>query len=342
MNKIKVLLTGGCGFIGHHFVEHFIKNTDWDIVIFDRLDYASIGFDRLRDIDCFNKERVKILTADLTSNFGEGLKKEIGDIDYILHLGANTHVDNSIKAPLQFVKDNVEGTVNLLEFARELPNLKKFLYFSTDEVFGPAPEGINYKEGDRHNPGNPYAASKAAAEDFCIAYANTYKMPIIITNTMNVIGERQHPEKFVPMVIRKAINNELVHIHSDKDCNKAGSRFYIHARNVADAIMLILKQEEMLDIHDVTKGKFNIVGEKEIDNLQLARLIAKHLDKKLKYDLIDFHSSRPGHDLRYALDGDKMKSLGWELPLNLQQSLYKTIDWSIKNSKWLDASISKF
>ncbi|MFH1770161.1 MAG: GDP-mannose 4,6-dehydratase [archaeon] len=332
----RVLITGACGFVGHHLVEHFLKNTDWEIVVFDRLSYASSGFDRLRDIEAFDDKRVMILTADFTAEIGNGLAKEIGDVEYILHLGANSHVDNSITNPLSFERANVLGTMYMLEFAKTVPNLKKFLYFGTDEVYGTAPVGVNYKEGDRFNPGNPYAASKAAAECFCYSYANTYKLPIIITNTMNVIGERQHPEKFVPMVIKRALSGEVVTIHSNKEKTKAGSRFYIHGRNVADAVLFILQNtDETLDNIDASKGKFNIVGEIELDNLELAQMIAKAVGKPLKYEMVDFHSSRPGHDLRYALDGSKLAKIGWKPPVDFEASLKKTVDWTLKNRRWL-------
>ena len=332
----KVILTGANGFVGHHILEHFLKKTDWEIYCLDKLSYASSGHDRIRDINVFNDERVKIFTTDLSLPFQEGLIKELGDIEYIFHVAADSHVDNSISDPIPFVQNNINSTLHILEYARNLPNLKKFIYFSTDEVYGSAPVGKNYKEGERFNCGNPYSASKGAAECICQSYANTYKMPIIITNTMNVIGERQHPEKFVPKVINKDLNGETVTIHSNKEKTEAGSRFYIHARNIADALLHILDNcDETLDNYDASKGRFNIVGEKETDNLQLAQLIADILGKELKYEMVDFHSQRPGHDLRYALDGEKMKELGWEHPVPFEQSLESTIKWSLERDEWL-------
>jgi len=324
----KVLITGGCGFIGSHFVEHFLKNTDWEIVVLDRLNYASLGFDRLRDIKAFNDKRVLILTADFTKPITDGLKKEIGRVDYILHLGGETHVDNSIKNPEPFVMSNVVGTMRMLDLARSL-DIKWFNFFSTDEVMGPAPEGVFYKEWDRYNSANPYAATKAGAEELCLAYANTYKVPLFITHTMNCFGERQHPEKFIPMTIKKVLDGETVFIHSDPTKTKSGSRFYIHCRNVASAVHFLLEKAQQRD-------KYNIVGEKEMTNLEVAQFIADVIGKPLKYEMIDFHSSRPGHDLRYALDGSKMKSMGWELPKNFEESLEKTIKWYLNNPRWLN------
>lgn len=325
---MKILITGGAGFIGHHIVEHILKNTDWEIVVLDKLNYASLGFDRLRDISVFDENRVLVLTSDFSKPITTGVEKEIGDVDYIIHLGAETHVDNSIKDPESFVISNVLGTMHILNFARNQKKLKKMIYFSTDEVFGAAPVGINYKEWDRYNSGNPYAATKAGGEELSLAFHNTYKVPILITHTMNVMGERQHPEKFIPMTIKKILNGDKVIIHSNPDKTKAGSRFYIHARNVASAMLFLLEKGSVGD-------KYNIVGEKEVDNLELAKFIADTLGKELNYEMVDFHSSRPGHDLRYALDGGKMKSMGWELPINFDNSLKKTIEWTVEHKEWL-------
>lgn len=331
MKKTRVLITGGCGFIGHHIIEHIIKNTDWDIVVLDKLNYASSGFDRLRDINVFDDKRVMILPTDFTKSFSEGIKKEIGEVDYILHIGAETHVDKSIEDPEPFVMSNVVGTMHMLNFAREQKNLKKFVYFSTDEVFGPAPRGVAYKEWDRYNSTNPYAATKAGGEELALAYANTYKVPVIITHTMNVFGERQHPEKFIPMTMRKVMDGEKVIIHSDSSKTKAGSRFWIHARNVAAALLFLLDKGEF-------REKYNIVGEREVDNLEMAKMIAKILGKELKYEMVDFHSSRPGHDLRYGLDGNKMKEMGWTYPVSFEKSFEKTIKWMINRPEWLEAN----
>ena len=177
-----ILITGGCGFIGHHFVEHVYINTDWNIIIIDKLSYASNGFERLRDTGCLNDDRVKVFTNDLINPIPEGIQKEIGkNLNYIVHMAAETHVDNSIKDPKLFLDNNINSTLNLLEYSRTLPNLEIFFYFSTDEVFGPALNDTLFKEWDRHKPTNPYSASKSAAEQICIAYENTYKTPLMLS-----------------------------------------------------------------------------------------------------------------------------------------------------------------
>jgi len=322
---MKLLLTGGCGFVGHHFVEHFLKKTDWDIVVLDRLSYSG-SLDRLRDIDAFDNKRVSILTADFTLPIEENLAKEIGQVDYIIHMGAESHVDNSILDPMKFCKSNVDGTVNLLEFARTIKDLKCFYYFSTDEVFGS--KDIGFSEiGDPHYPSNPYSASKSAGEMFVHAYINTYKLPCVITRSMNIFGERQHPEKFIPLCVNKILAGETIKIHSNAEKTKAGSRFYIHARNVADGYLHLIQKQ----IHS---GEYHITGEKEVDNLRLAQIIGKILKKAPITEMVDFHSSRAGHDLRYALSPQSMIDIKWNVPATFEKSLVKTIEWTLKNPDW--------
>jgi len=150
----------------------------------------------------------------------------------------------------------------------------------------------------------------------------------MIINVMNAFGERQHVEKFIPNTIRKVINGDLVNIHTYPNKERAGSRFYIHARNIAAAVLFLLNKGKIGE-------KYNVVGEREVDNLEMAKMIAEYVGKKLKYEMVDFHSSRPGHDLRYSLCGEKMRLLGWKLPVNFDDSLRKMIEWTIKNKKWL-------
>ena len=176
----RVLITGGAGFIAHHLIYYLIKKTSWDIVSLDRLDYSG-NLNRLDSILSSltqeQKSRVTIVYHDLKSQINPWIKKEIGDIDIILHLAAGSHVDRSIDYPLEFVLDNVLGTANILEYARkvnELNKLERLIYFSTDEVFGPAPKGVDYKENDRYNSTNPYSATKAGGEELAVAYENTY------------------------------------------------------------------------------------------------------------------------------------------------------------------------
>jgi len=327
---VKIVITGGCGFIGHHFAEYVHKNTEWDIIIFDKLTYASMGLNRLRNNKLLYSTRVKIYTIDICNEISEGIQKEIGnDIDYIVHMAAETHVDNSIKEPEKIIKNNVNSTVSILEWARILPNLKIFFYFSTDEVFGPALGDTLYKEWDRHRPTNPYSASKSAAENICIAYENTYNLPLMIVNVMNAFGERQHVEKFIPLCIKKILNDETVYIHSYPKKEISGTRFYIHAQNIANAVLFLINNGKIGE-------KYNIAGEKEISNLDLAKVIAKTIGKELKYEMMDFHSTRPGHDLRYGLNGSKLQELGWCPKFDFEKTLEKTVKWTLQNLEWLE------
>lgn len=325
----KVIVTGGAGFIGSHVIEYILTNTDWTVTSLDRLDFSG-SLRRLDEImvNPHWKNRLKLVWHDLKAAINPLTTQDLNNCNYVLHLAAGSHVDRSIDFPLDFVMDNVVGTCNLLDWARTLPNLEKFLYFSTDEVFGPAPQGVYYSEWDRYNSGNPYSASKAGAEELCLAYANTYRMPIFITHTMNVFGIRQHPEKFIPLVMRKVLKDETVFIHANAECTEAGKRHYISTEDVANAVVFLIDK-------GIPKDKYNIVGEREVDNLQLAQMIANIIGKPLNYKLVDFHSSRPGHDLRYALNGKKMQDLGWVPQKKVEERLNEVVKWSLKNTYWI-------
>ena len=340
----RVLITGGAGFIAHHLIYYLLNKTNWEIISLDRLDYSG-NLNRLDNIllelKPEIKSRLKVVYHDLKSDINPWIRKEIGSVDIILHLAAGSHVDRSIDYPMEFVLDNVVGTANILEYARlinEVNTLDRFIYFSTDEVFGPAPQGVDYKENDRYNSTNPYSATKAGGEELAVAYENTYNMPIYITHTMNVFGERQHPEKFIPMCIKKVRDGETVTIHADKTKKIPGSRHYIHAEDVAEAIYFILtnKFEKEIDFGGAKCPKFNIVGSEELDNLELAKIIAESQGKKLNYEMVDFHSSRPGHDLRYSLSGEKMKKLGWQPSIKLTERIKQVVNWSLNNENWIE------
>jgi len=324
----RALVTGGAGFIGHHLVEHILRNTDWDVVVLDRLD-TSGNLNRLTEIAGWERHRTRVqfVWHDLKAPISLQLASQIGPLDYVFHLAAGTHVDRSITDPLSFVYDNVVGTAHLLEFARQAEP-KRMIYMGTDEVFGPAPAGTAYKEWDRFNSGNPYSATKAGAEELCLAYHNTFRVPVTIAHCMNAFGERQHPEKYVPGTIRRVRDGELVTIHANKDRTRAGSRFYIHARNISHALLFMLEK-------GAAGEKYNIVGEREVDNLALAKLIAEIQGKALRHEMVDFHSSRPGHDLRYALDGTKLAEMGWKPPVSFERSMERVVRWTLSNPKWL-------
>jgi len=346
----RVLLTGGVGFIGSHTVEHILKNTDWEIVIMDRLSYAG-NQNFLTDMEIFGKEayRVSFIFHDFRAPISETTANLIGKVDYIIHMGAESHVDHSITDPIPFAYSNVIGTVNMLEYLRHKMPKARFIYISTDEVYGPAHyEDIMvtkddhgepvierklhlHKEGEPHFPSNPYSASKSGAEAFCYAYFNTYNLDIIITNTMNNFGERQNAEKFMPKVVKMILEGKPMTIHCKKDKDGGivdiSSRCWLHARNHADGILFVIKKGK-------SGEKYNITG--EWDSVEgLAKRIAKIMGKEMVIEYEDFHSFRPGHDMHYGLDGTKLEKLGWIPPTTLDSSLEKTVKWIMNNPKWL-------
>lgn len=330
----KILLTGAAGFVGSHVLSHLLKHTNYKIVCLCSWKHRGAPYRILDDRNYQeNKDRVTIVTHDLISPLTEDVKRQIGKPNIILNIASESHVDRSITEPVSFIKNNVDLVLNMLEFAREVkPEL--FLQFSTDEVYGQAPLGINHKEWSSILPSNPYSASKSCQEEIAISYWRTYGVPLIITNTMNVFGERQDKEKFVQLCIDKIEHGEEITIHGYPDGKTAGSRFYIHARNVADAVLHIVHNVKPRMYPGVDRPeRFNIVGEVEKDNLTMAQIIAGFVGKELKYKLVDFHSSRPGHDCRYALDGSKLAKIGWKPRVAFEQSLKKVVDFALGRSK---------
>lgn len=328
-----ILATGLGGFAGSHFLEHILTKTDWDIV--GLVSFRSRGVpERITDSVHYqaHKDRVRIYTHDLNAPLSHILKKRIGPVDYIVNYAADSHVDRSIDNPVPFVENNVALILNILEYAREVKP-KAFLQIGTDEEFGAAPDNTRHKEWDPAIPSNPYSASKAAQTAIATSYWRTYQVPLILTQTMNLIGERQDTEKFVPMCIKKIAAGQTVSIHGNK--KQVGSRFYLHARNQADAVLFILRNLSPHLYPEVDRpDRYNIVGEKEVDNLTMAQAIADIVGKPLKYKLIDFHAARPGHDRRYALDGMKLSKLGWKPPMKFEDSLERLVTWTLANPQW--------
>jgi dTDP-glucose 4,6-dehydratase len=322
----KILITGGAGFIGSHLVSHLLDFGIFHLTLLDRLDSAG-NLNRLAEIGAVRHPNVRFQYHDLRAPINDLLVNQLGDFEYIIHLAAGTHVDRSIADPLSFVYDNVVGTCNLLEFARKT-GCRKLINFSTDEVFGAAPEGVLFKEDDRYRSANPYSASKAGAEELGIAYHNTYGVPVVTTHTMNVCGIRQHSEKLIPNTIAKVRDGQLVKIHADKTRQISGSRFFIGADQVADAITFLMA-------YGVPGEKYNIVGEREMTCLQVAKIIAHTQAKPLKYEMIDGNIARPGMDLRYAMSGEKMRLMGWEPRKTIEDTIRDITRWSLENPHWL-------
>lgn len=336
MRTKRILLTGASGFVGSHVLRHVLVNTDWEIVCPVTFSHKGLQ-DRIRlsileHLDY--EKRVKLVKCDLSFPISSITAREFGEIDYVLNLASESHVDRSISEPANFIVNNVSLICHLLDWAR-VAAPEKIIHISTDEVYGPAPEGSAHREWiDQYFPSNPYSASKAAQESIAFSYWRTYGLPLMITNTMNIIGEMQDPEKFIPMIMRRISTGEKVEIHGSLD-GAIGSRFYLHARNQADALLFLLDQDFPTYGTASQPAKFHVVGEQEINNLDLANFIAEYMNKKLNFEIVDFHTSRPGHDLRYALDGSKIAALGWRPPVSLLDSLRKTIDWNLAHPEWL-------
>lgn len=335
---MNVLLTGGAGFIGHHIIEYLLSNTDWNIISLDRLDFSG-NLNRINEVVSENKDktRVRVVHHDLRAAISPQIADIIGNVDYILHVAASSHVTRSIKYPMEFVENNVIATVNLLEYARGLKDLKRFIYFSTDEVFGPAINGYQFYEYDRMNPTNPYSASKAAGEVMCVAYQNTYNLPIYITHTMNVYGERQNPEKYIPMVLKKISNNEKIIVHYDSKSGKFGTRCYLHAKDVASALVFILNLPDMKPYSEFGGKcpKFNIAADKQYSNIEILGIISDALKVNVEYEKVDPNIDRPGHDFSYSISGEYLRKLGWCPSMEVEERLPLVSEWYMNNKIWL-------
>ena len=330
-----LLLTGIAGFAGSHALEHIMENTDWNVI--GLATFRHFGDPLRLALDAYDPDRIKMFHCDLRSDVSERIIDKMGPVDYIWHLAAESHVDRSIAFPRHFIENNTSSTITVMELARKLkPSV--VIQISTDEVYGPAKIDENFVEWSPIVPSNPYSASKACQEAVAISYWRTYDVPVIITNTMNLIGERQDTEKFIPKVISNVFNGRTVTVHGSPNGGMIGSRFYIHARNHADALLYITNNlpplHFMRDVVD-KPSRYNVRGEREVNNLDMAKMIAHILGKELRYELVDHHATRPGHDPRYALDDTRLRALGWKPPIPLYESLKKTIEWTLKNPEWL-------
>lgn len=335
---MRVLLTGIGGAIGMHMLAHICHNTDWEVVGIDSFRHKGY-FDRLTEVTRDHQDwlpRIKIIQHDLTAPLTGREVEKLGKIDFVINLASLSDVQASIDDPVPFVRNNTELMLNMLELARKLKP-KTFIHFSTDEVYGPAKIDQGHPEWSTILPSNPYSASKAAQEALAIAWWRSYGVPIIITNTMNNFAETQSPSKFPAMIQTKISKGETVDIHATAD-GKLGTRYYLHSRNAADAVLFILKnlKPKMHSPGEIDRpSRYNIVGDRQMNNLELAQMIARLMKKKLNYKLVNFHAKNPGHDLHYGLDGGRLHNLGWKAPLTFEKSLKNTIDWQREHPEWL-------
>ncbi|GAA4306063.1 dTDP-glucose 4,6-dehydratase [Aestuariibaculum suncheonense] len=330
---MNVLITGGAGFIGSHVVRLFVeKYPDYNIYNLDALTYAG-NLENLKDIEGF--PNYTFIKGDINdSGFINQLFQDY-QFDAVIHLAAESHVDRSISDPLAFVKTNIIGTVNLLNAAKETwaDNLenKLFYHISTDEVYGTLGEGL-FKETTAYDPNSPYSASKASSDHFVRAYGETYGLPHIITNCSNNYGQNQFPEKLIPLFINNIINNKSLPVYGDGNY----TRDWLYVKDHALAIDLVFHKGE----HGET---YNIGGFNEWKNIDLVKVLCAQMDKKLSRpvgtseELITYVKDRPGHDLRYAIDASKINTeLGWKPSVTFEEGLEITIDWYLKNEKWLN------
>lgn len=334
-----ILLTGASGFLGAHALRHIMTETDADVympVTFRHAGRAARIISSLRGI-ARGDRRAHAVECDLTDRACTALVcAQLPEIDFIINYASESHVDRSIEQPVTFIRNNVDLALNVLEMARTLQP-RAIVQVSTDEVYGPAAVGHNHVEWETHLPSNPYSASKSAQEAIAFSYWRTFGVPVIIVNSMNLIGELQDPEKYVPKIMRAVHRGDKLTVHASAD-GVIGSRYYLHARNLIDAILFILAEGAPAKYDDgggaLMPDKYHVVGEREVSNLELAKLVAEYMGKPLRYELQDFHTSRPGHDLRYALDGGKIAALGWRAPISFEDSLRKTVEWYTKNPDW--------
>lgn len=350
---MRYLITGAGGFAGHHFLEHALRTTDAEVVATDSFEHKG-KMSRITDV--LNGpwswlSRVSVITHNLVAPFSRQELLRMGDIDYIVAYASESHVDRSIDDPVPFVRNNVDIALQTMELARILKP-RAVAWVSTDEVYGPVTDR-NVKglaEWAPILPSNPYSASKAAQEAICTSYWRTYGVPVVLFNCMNMIGERQDAEKFVPLVIQKVLAGEQVDIHlaGDLHGDLTGTRHYLHARNLADAIIHVFNSDiGMYPFHKKAgtypgtytgtqrPDRYNIATDTRLSNLAMATLVAQYAGCELNYRLVDAHSVRPGHDAHYGLNASKIAKLGWTPPVLFEESLEKTVHWTLDHPEWL-------
>lgn len=328
----KILITGGAGFIGSHVIRRFVTNyPDYSILNLDKLSYAG-NLENLKDVE--EKANYIFYRGDITDyNYVDKLFSE-NELDGIIHLAAESHVDRSISDPASFLQTNIMGTFNLLEAARKYwkdPDSKIFLHISTDEVYGSLDETGLFTEETPYDPRSPYSASKASSDHLARAYHNTYDLPVIISNCSNNYGPNQFPEKIIPLMINNIKNKKELPVYGQGE----NVRDWLYVEDHASAIDLIF--------HNGIPGEtYAIGGLNEKRNIDLVRSLCKIMDQKLgrpagdSEKLITYVKDRPGHDKRYAINPRKiMKTLGWKPSVTFKEGLEKTVNWYLQNEQWL-------
>jgi dTDP-glucose 4,6-dehydratase len=314
---MKLLVTGGLGFIGSNFCRYILKkHPEYELINVDKI---GIGANpaNLRDIE--NDKRYTFIKGDICNP--QLVDKLVRDVDAVVNIAAETHVDRSIADPYTFLQNNTVGTFTILEAIRKHNKKAKLVHVSTDEVYGQALEG-SFTENDTPNPSNPYSASKAAADLFVLSYHKTYDLNVSITRCTNNFGPYQLPEKLIPKTIIRALRNLPIPIYG----SGTNIRDWIYVQDHCEAIAAVLQEGKAGEVYNVSAGN-------EIPNIEIAKKILVILRKP--ESSITFVEDRPGHDMRYSLDSTKTRSvLGWQPKFSFQQSLDLTVRWYVKNEQW--------
>ena len=318
-----ILITGAAGFIGANFAEYFVeKHPNYKIVVVDKLTYAG-NMNNLKKIE----DKIEFEKADICDfeKMKEIFKKY--EINGVIHFAAESHVDNSIKTPFVFTKTNVMGTHTLLETAKQIwgeGSKNKFVHISTDEVYGALGEKGYFTEKSPINPSSPYSASKASSDLIAFSYFTTYNMNVSVTNCSNNYGPYQHNEKLIPHMIKLALENKKLPVYGEG----LNIRDWLYVKDHCKAIDMVFQNGKAGE-------RYNIGGHNEMRNIDIVKLILKHLNKP--ESLIEFVTDRKGHDYRYAIDPSKIKTeLGWEPETKFEDGIIETIDWYLDNKEWLE------
>lgn len=325
---VRILLTGASGFAGAHMLKELLYSDKYEIIC--PVTYMHGG--NLRRIPALLEEKsstsYKLIELDLA---GANAVERLVDIDFdiVINFASESHVDRSIKSPLLFFHNNIDLMINLLEISR-IKRINHFVHVSTDEVYGYLPMGsINNEWQFPHRPSNPYSASKSSQESIAMSYSKTFNVPITIINSTNLIGEAQNQEKFLPKTISKVLSGELIYIDTD-NAGHIGSRKYLYAGDLAKAIHLVINN---IDSNDPLLRKFHISGNEEYSNLNIVNLVGSLLG--VKPNVKNRISPRPGYDLRYELNSDKIRLHGWQESGRIKSHVDKILKWTLLNPEWL-------